>query len=163
MMSMRSTPFRLALIAATVLALLSVGAITEPITAAEPTHGTEPAPVEGEEKLSIWEQVQVYYELAKESGANVPGSAADWLKQDYENIGDWEYKLVPISANDLPVQIETRLNTLGDDRWELLWVQPRGDLQIFIMKRPVRNWISTVPLTDLLKLISGGAVGGGGE
>jgi hypothetical protein len=162
-MSKRSTPFRLTLIAATVLSLLSVGAVTEPTTAAEPTHGTEPAQEEADKALSLWEQAQAYYELAKQAGESVPGNATDWLKQDYENIGDWEYKVVRGSLGEPAGALETMLNQLGNDRWELLWIQPQEESCLLFLKRPVRTWISTVPLTDLLKVISGGAVGGDGE
>jgi hypothetical protein len=163
MMSMRFTALRLTLMAAVAFALLFTSTIAGPATTTEPAPASEPVPEAAEKELSIWEQAQAYYELAKESGAEVPGSAADWLKQDYENIGDWEYKVIRTSAEEPVEALETRLNKLGDDRWELLWVQPRGGAQVFILKRPVRNWISTVPLTDILKMISGGALGGDGE
>ena len=139
MMSKRSTALRLTLTVATFLVLLTVGSLTGPAYATVPPGGAEPVPEADEKELSLWEQVQAYYELAKQAGEDVPGNAGDWLKQDYENIGDWEYKVVRTSTKEPAEDLEAKLNTLGDDRWELLWVQPRGGVQVFILKRPVRN------------------------
>jgi len=51
----------------------------------------------------------------------------------------------------------------GSENRGLYFQSLRGDSHVFIMKWPVRNWISTLPLTFLLKMISGDDVGGDGE
>ncbi|MBD3868989.1 MAG: hypothetical protein IFK94_12755 [Acidobacteria bacterium] len=107
---------------------------------------------------SLWIQIQALYESAKKAGDIDAGSVTEWLKTDYEGMGDWEYRVIEVTSKDSSV-LETYLNAEGQDRWEVFWVREGGGNFTFFLKRPVRSYLRSVPLTDLLKLIPGG----GGE
>ena len=49
---------------------------------------------------------------------------------------------------------------MGAERWECIWVQPRGSQLRLILKRPVRSYLMRVPLSQLIKLIPEGDSGG---
>ena len=49
------------------------------------------------------------------------------------------------------------LNALGDERWEVFWIEPApGGLRVYL-KRPSVSYLSRVPLTTLLRLLAIGA------
>ena len=82
----------------------------------------------------------------------------EWASEDLENIGDWEYKVVDLSA--VPAsELETLLNELGNDRWELVWVDERGGEHVAIMKRPSVSLLSKIPLSQLGRLMFSGSGG----
>lgn len=81
-----------------------------------------------------------------------------WASEDLENIGDWEYEVVDLST--IPAErLKAELNALGDDRWELVWVDVIGGNRVALFKRPAVSWLSKVPLSQLGRLL----MGGGGE
>ena len=108
---------------------------------------------------SLWKQIQSLYEAAKKAGDIDAGSVTEWLKSDYESIGDWEYRVIQVDSKDSSV-LQTCLNTEGQDRWEVFWVREGAGDFTFFLKRPVRSYLRSIPLSDLLKLIPGG---GGGD
>jgi hypothetical protein len=115
----------------------------------------------GEEQKdpNLWDQVLTFYESAKEQGEQVPKDVYEWVRNDLGSVGDWEYKLFELQSADTAT-IEKKLNELGTDRWECLWVQPVGVKTRFYMKRPSRTYLKNLPLSQLLKMIP---AGGGGE
>ena len=81
-----------------------------------------------------------------------------WASDDLENIGDWEYKVVDLAG--IPVaDWETSLNELGDERWEIVWIEAGVDGRVAILKRPAVSLLSKIPLSQLGRLL----MGGGGE
>jgi hypothetical protein len=130
-----------------------------PAAAADPA-----APVtvdENTEKASgesLWIQIQALYESAKKAGDIDAGSVTEWLKTDYEGMGDWEYRVIQVDGKESKA-LEEALNLAGAERWEVFWVREGGGNFTFFLKRPVRSYLRSIPLTDLLKLIPGG----GGE
>lgn len=113
-------------------------------------------PVEPEESVEpgVWEEVERIYEKAKETGEHIPKDIYEWIRRDIENLGDWEYRVVEIvgDANTL----ELKLNELGRERWECIWIEPSAQKTRFFLKRPVRSYLKTLPLSQLLKLIPTG-------
>jgi len=101
----------------------------------------------------VWDQVVALYEKAKLAGENVPDDVAEWVKQDLQSIGDWEYRVVRVPVVS-PATAEAELNALGGERWECFWVQLDDDQTLFFMKRPMRSFIKTIPVPDLIKLLS---------
>ena len=99
----------------------------------------------------VWEEVKQLYELAKEAGENVPADVYEWAKQDLESIGTWEYHIVDLDSPDSS-EMEERLNELGKDRWECIWVYALGEKTRFIMKRPSRSYLSRIPLSQIMRL-----------
>jgi hypothetical protein len=102
-----------------------------------------------------WEEVQELYERAKEAGEDVPKNVYDWSKSDLQAIGDWEYLVADLEESDAAT-LETKLNELGRERWEVIWIQPAGARTRFILKRPVRTYLQHIPLSQLLKLLPTG-------
>ena len=100
----------------------------------------------------VWEEVKQLYELAKEAGEKVPADVYEWAKQDLESIGNWKYHIVELTSSDSS-GIEERLNELGQDRWECIWVQSLGEKTRFIMKRPSRSYLSRIPLSQIMRLV----------
>lgn len=81
-----------------------------------------------------------------------------WASDDIENIGDWEYKVVDLSTIDAS-DLETELNALGDERWEIVWVDVVAGKRVAIFKRPAVSWLSKLPLSALGRMF----IGGGGD
>ena len=110
-------------------------------------------------ELSLWDQTVALYESAKAAGEKVPSDIYEWARQDVHNIGDWEYRVVAFSKAESEI-LQTKLNELGEDRWECFWVSPERAKTTFYFKRPSRSYLKTLPLGDLLKLIP---TGGGSD
>ncbi len=77
----------------------------------------------------------------------------DWLKSDMKNIGAWEYKVLEISLTD-PVELETKLNLIGQDKWECFWIKENENKAIMLFRKPKLSYLKILPVKDLLKLIS---------
>jgi len=81
-------------------------------------------------------------------------AAVEGIQGDVENVGDWEYRVVLLA--DLSAEsIESELNALGDERWEVFWVEPAGREIRFFLKRPAVSYLSRVPLSTLLRMLGG--------
>ena len=130
-----------------------------PVVAADP-EVTEPVQenIEKDPDESLWKQIQALYDSAKKAGDIDAESVTEWLKSDYESMGDWEYRVIQVTSKDSSV-LEAELNLAGTERWEVFWVREGSGNFTFFLKRPQRSYLRSIPLSDLLKLIPGG----GGE
>ncbi len=106
----------------------------------------------------IWEDVQDLYNKAREKGEKVPESTYDWIRQDLQGMGDWQYQVVDIQETD-PEILVGMLNELGRDRWECIFIEPYDTGRRFYFKKPVRVYLKNIPLSDILKMIPGGGDG----
>ncbi len=43
------------------------------------------------------------YEAAKKAGDIDAGNVTEWLKSDYESIGDWEYRVIRVDSKESSV------------------------------------------------------------
>ena len=50
---------------------------------------------------------------------------------------------------------------LGDERWEIVWIEPGADGRVAILKRPAVSLLSKIPLSQLGRLLMGGGGDGG--
>jgi hypothetical protein len=116
----------------------------------EPDADTESATARALEELAAR-----YEELTGliDSGS---GEAVDRVQEDIENLGDWEYRIVML-AQGSSESMEAELNALGDERWEVYWVEPLGGGIRVYLKRPSISYVSRIPLATLIRLIAGGA------
>ena len=121
-------------------------------------HAQEP-PTEDE---GIWGQVVALYEQAKEAGETAADDVYEWAREDLEAIGDWEYK-VEYFSNPNHIALEKKLNELGTERWEVVWIDRQGPNLIVTMKRSSRTWLNKLPLGQLIKAAAGSGTEGGGE
>lgn len=117
----------------------------EPEPAADPSSADQGA----------LDQVLELYEKAKDAGEQVPVDAYEWARNDLENIGDWEYLVIDIPVFDATA-VQQRLNELGTERWECIWIQANGNSTSFILKRPTRSYLKHLPLSQLFKLVPRG-------
>lgn len=109
-------------------------------------------PAEEPGESGVWNEVVRLYESAKEKGEQVPKNVYEWAREDLQRHGTWEYHVVEVSD----AAIEKRLNTLGAERWECIWIQPAGKQLRLVLKRPVRSYLRNLPLSQVLKLLPGG-------
>jgi hypothetical protein len=78
-----------------------------------------------------------------------------WATDDLENIGDWEYKVIEMPRADAD-SFETTLNELGNDRWEVFWIENvRNDYRV-MLKRPSRSYLSRIPLSQIGRFVIDG-------
>jgi hypothetical protein len=126
------------------LSLLQPAVAQDAVPEAEPDEG-------------IWREVLRLYEKAKQTGEQVPKDVYEWLRQEAGTIGDWEYRVVEMKEADA-ARTEARLNELGAERWECIWIQTVGRKTRFILKRPAKNYLGQIPLSQLMKLIGGRAI-----
>jgi hypothetical protein len=127
----------------------------EPLDPAESAESAELAVAAGltAAQRAVEQLSSAYDELAQLVDRD-PGQAVDWAQGDIENLGDWEYRIVEF---DGPAEaIETGLNALGDERWEVYWIEPTHDGVRVYLKRPSISYLSRVPLSDLLRMFGGG-------
>ena len=115
--------------------------------------------VERSRDEGIWKQVLDLYEKAREAGEQVPQDVHLWAKEDIAKIGDWEYLVTTVPISDLS-NVQSRLNELGSERWELIWIHLVGDKTALILKRPARSYLMNIPLSKLLKLVPRGESSG---
>ena len=80
---------------------------------------------------------------------------AQWAAEDIENIGDWEY-LVREFADTAPADLEAELNALGDDRWEVYWLERTDTGYVVFLKKPAISYLSKIPLSQIGRYVIGG-------
>ena len=101
------------------------------------------------------EELQQRYDDLTESDLDAP---VEWAQEDIENIGDWEYKIIEIDK--MPAEeLEAMLNELGNDRWEVIWIDPSLTGMTIYLKKPSISLISKIPLSQLGRLLLGGQNG----
>ena len=88
----------------------------------------------------------------KDAGEQVPKDVYVWVKQDFGKIGDWEYLVTDLPLSDTDA-VQKRLNELGSERWECIWIHTSGKRTSFIFKRPTQGYLRNIPLSQLMKLI----------
>jgi len=99
------------------------------------------------------------YQSAKDQGITSANSMKDWVADDWNAQGDWQYKIMSLDPGDTEA-VESKLNAAGTDRWECYHVDTGGPEWTFFMKRSRRSYLSRVPLKDLVNLMPGGDDGG---
>ena len=101
-----------------------------------------------EQETSLLQEVLKLYDQAVDAGETVSKDVYTWVQDDIQHIGDWEYKVVSIPNPAL----EHRLNELGAERWEAIWLDRRGDTIEVTLKRSSRTWLNKLPIGELLKM-----------
>lgn len=77
-----------------------------------------------------------------------------WATDDLENIGDWEYKVVELGS--MPAsEWEAELNTYGDERWEVVWIDASAAGKVVVFKRPSVSLLSKIPLSQFGRMMIG--------
>lgn len=118
----------------------------------------EDLPGEGFTREELERRVRDLYDRAREAGDEVPGDVVEWAQEDVARIGDWEYRVVRVQ-DEGDAALEERLGELGDERWQVFWLESRGDAYRVFLKRPARSYLQRVPLSDLRRLVPSGGSG----
>ena len=137
-------------IAVPLVGLLSLGC-SEGGAEADPEEGV--GLVDGRELASeVGDTIEELYEKAKETGRPVAEDAIEWTKEDVERIGDWQYRilLLPETAD---AELESQLNELGTERWEVFWVERRQEGLRLFLKRPARSYLKAVTEAEPWRLV----------
>lgn len=95
-----------------------------------------------------------YDELIKDK-VDVP---VDWAAEDLENIGDWDYRVEDLSYSS-PEQLAMQLNELGNERWEVIWLERTPDGFLAVLKKPSISYLSKIPLSKLGMYVIGASTG----
>jgi hypothetical protein len=135
------------------LSLSACGGGGEAVAQAQPDELPDIAEQSATER-ALAELTAAYAGLAGLLGQG-SGEAVDRVQEDIENLGDWEYRIVELSGASSAVQ-EAELNALGDDRWEVYWVESSTDGVRFYLKRSSISYLSRVPLSTLVRMLAGG-------
>ncbi|HEY5666185.1 MAG TPA: hypothetical protein VIV64_05635 [Gammaproteobacteria bacterium] len=135
----------------TSIAALALTCLLTGVSSAQEANGEEGAATDG----ALDDLVAAYEALAGMLGQGSE-EAVDRVQSDIENLGDWEYRIVELPNESTEVMAD-ELNALGDERWEVFWIEPAPvGLRVYL-KRPSVSYLSRVPLTTLLRLLAIGA------
>lgn len=116
---------------------------------------TETAEGDLDSKLDV---IKEYYEESKETTTEVSKEAYEWLREDINRIGGWDYEVLSANGQDED-EIRTTLARMGAERWNLVSAVPNGDRIVFILKRPQKSYVNVLPAKDVLKLMSNEGIG----
>ena len=95
------------------------------------------------------EDLQTKYDELTQKAIDNP---MQWAADDLENIGDWEYKVEEFSRAD-PEELEAVLNDLGDERWEVIWIEKNADGYTVFLKKPSVSYLNKIPLSSFGRFI----------
>lgn len=79
---------------------------------------------------------------------------ATWAAEDIQNIGDWEYQVLDVPYSS-PEQFAAALNTLGDERWEVFWMERTDSGFLVLLKKPAISYLSKIPLSQIGRFVIG--------
>jgi len=109
------------------------------------------SPTMTQSQQELYKELQLWYDRSLEIGEK----GKQWVMEDLQNIGDWEYQIITLNPED-EEKLTEQLNMLGKGRWEVFWVQEKMQGTRFFLKRPVRTYLKHIPAADLLRAIPKG-------
>ena len=113
----------------------------------------EPAPPpEAEESGAMSRAIDELRQQYEELSGDTLDDPVKWAAEDIENIGDWDYRVVDIEAGSAD-DLEATLNELGNDRWEVFWVERTASGYRVMLKKPSISYLSKIPLSQLGRFI----------
>ena len=93
--------------------------------------------------------------FVEEVRQRTPEDPVEWAKEDLERYGDWEYRVVTLAELE-PDALEDELNELGQERWEVFWVERTDQGLSLFLKRPTVSYLRGVPFSEIGRAIPGG-------
>ena len=94
-------------------------------------------------------ELQAKYDELREKELNDP---VKWAADDLENIGDWEYRVETLSL-DSTEEFEAALNELGDERWEVIWMEKNTVGYTVFLKKPAISYLNKIPLSSFGRFV----------
>lgn len=92
------------------------------------------------------------YQSLSDQGLTQAKSASEFVKNDWNGMNAWEYKVLDVASADL-AGLETKLNEVGKERWDCFHVSESGASTKFYLKRQKKSYLKNIPLKDLLILV----------
>lgn len=95
------------------------------------------------------DEMQAKYDELSQKELNDP---VQWAAEDLENIGDWEYKVetLPLGSTE---EFEAVLNELGNERWEVIWMERNTVGYTVFLKKPAISYLNKIPLSSLGRFV----------
>lgn len=95
------------------------------------------------------DELQAKYDELSQKELNDP---VKWAAEDLENIGDWEYKVetLPLDSTN---EFEAALNELGNERWEVIWMEKNTVGYTVFLKKPAVSYLNKIPLSSLGRFV----------
>lgn len=107
------------------------------------------------EPSRVEEALEELQRLAEETRERAPEDAVEWAREDLERYGDWEYRVVTLAELEADA-LEEELNELGQERWEVFWVEHTDQGLSLLLKRPAVSYLRAVPFSEIGRVIPGG-------
>ena len=85
----------------------------------------------------------------------VPEDPVGWAKEDLARYGDWEYRVVTLAELEADA-LEEELNELGQERWEVFWIERTDQGLNLFLKRPTVSYLRAVPFSEIGRVVPGG-------
>ena len=101
------------------------------------------------------DELQSKYDALVKDKVDAP---VEWAKDDIENIGDWEYRVVNLSYASAE-ELESQLNEYGNDRWEVIWLEESPTGFLAVLKKPSISYLSKIPISQLGRIVISGPEG----
>lgn len=89
---------------------------------------------ETKEEATYWEKTKKAYEELRSGDKNLKDETKQWIADDLERIGDWEYRVVEVEGASVDL-METKLNEMGAERWECFFVERFDSKLILYFKK----------------------------
>ena len=106
------------------------------------------APASSAAQEAFDELQQKYDELVEERLED----PVQWAADDIENIGDWEYRALEIQFES-PDDLAAQLNELGNEKWEVIWMERSSGGFLVIAKKPSISYLSRIPLSEVGRFV----------
>ncbi len=121
-------------------------------------HGLSACQPEAEEVSTAQKAIDELQKQYNELVDDKMDAPIDWATEDIENIGDWEYRVENL-AFSTPDELASQLNGLGNDRWEVIWLERTPAGYFAVLKKPSISYLSKIPLSQLGRIMIGGPEG----
>lgn len=106
----------------------------------------------GESAEQGLEHLTELYQASVQAGDTAATSVYAWIVEDLRKVGAWDYQVVRVDTAD-DASLSRRLNELGDERWEVLWLEPVAENQARVyVKRRRRSRLQRLADRDYVEL-----------
>ncbi|MEO0796122.1 MAG: hypothetical protein AAFX93_13210 [Verrucomicrobiota bacterium] len=109
---------------------------------------------EENEKESYLERAKRAYEDMTSDDKDLSEETKQWVQEDLERIGDWEYKVIEIELSNAQT-LEDELNLHGAERWECFFITQSTKKLTIMFKRQSISYIQKASKLDWSRLVGG--------
>ena len=88
------------------------------------------------------EKAANYVSQAAEKAVDYTSQAMEWSQEDLANYGRWHYKVETISFDNVK-GVEEKLNELGKEKWELVFIKEDKEKFLIMLKKPAISYLAS--------------------